>query len=257
MPFVTFTVFKLVYSGLISSEFSHGGTSIGERLIFAFLVGTQYWFAYAIFDLFLVAPLFWVRGGYRLSRGLIALIASYCLVLIVAIFNVQLPEWFQIKEAVFYLPYFAFGAFLHQDGEKVKSWVQNKEKILAIIATAITSGFLIVYLFIPEIRIHPIRFFVAISVGYLLYLFATSLPNDIKALKIISKYSLQIMFFDAFYRVVLFAVMGRIITINIGLAVLIAIPTIALGVLSCMILDRIPYIKILFGLSTQTRVFSE
>lgn len=65
IPFITFSLLKLVYSIFISSDFAHGGSSIGEWFLFSFLVGTQYWFAYAIFDLFLVAPLFWIRGGGR------------------------------------------------------------------------------------------------------------------------------------------------------------------------------------------------
>ena len=63
IPFITFSLLKLAYSIFISSEFAHGGSSLGEQLLFSLLIGTQYWFAYAIFDLFLFAPLFWIRGG--------------------------------------------------------------------------------------------------------------------------------------------------------------------------------------------------
>lgn len=82
----------------------------------------------------------------------------------------------------------------------------------------------------------------------LLCLIAAKMPPDIKILKIIAKYSLQLMLFDSFYKVVLFAVAAKVVDINIVTAVVITILDIFLGCVSCMIAERIPILCTLVGL---------
>lgn len=247
LPFFTFSILKLLYSTFISPDFSHGGNTILSQLVFAFFIGTQYWFAYAIFNQFCLAPLFWDRGGWKLSRGLIALITSYTLVVIITVLKISMLEWFQLKETINYLPYFTFGIFLVQN-KQMLSKLSNHRKLITALSSTIVLIFLYIYNGYPQIRIHPIRFFVALATIYLLYRVVEILPNNLIILSVISKYSLQIMFFDAFYRIALFSIARRMLSINVMTAVLISIPTILLGIISCLTIQKIPYVKALFGL---------
>ena len=88
----------------------------------------------------------------------------------------------------------------------------------------------------------------AIAIAYLLYELVQHWPKHLRVIDLIAKYSLQIMFFDGFFRVVLFTILGKVIHINELIAIAIAALTIFLGVISCLFIEKIPYIKKLFGL---------
>lgn len=248
IPFIVFSVLKLIYSTFISSEFSHGGTNLVDQIKFSFLIGTQYWFAYAILGIFALAPLFWIRGGYRVPRSLAALIISYVIVLLITLHGKNpLPNYFQLQEIVYYLPYFSLGCLLAQE-KKIMIWCKGHSHILTMCSTIIILGFLVIYCYYPGIRVHPIRFFVAVSVAYVLYLCVRHIKKDIRVLRIVNRYSLQIMFLDGLYRVILFAIIGRMILINEVVASLIAIPTILISVVTCVIAEKIPVVRNMIGL---------
>ena len=56
------------------------------------------------------------------------------------------------------------------------------------------------------------------------------------------------MFLDGLYRVLLFAIVGRMVQINGLLAAMISIPTIIISVVTCIIAEKIPVIRDLIGL---------
>ena len=60
VPFWFFAFLKVFFSTVIVRRFAHADT-IGGQLYDAFVIGRAYWFAYAIFLMLLIAPLFWER----------------------------------------------------------------------------------------------------------------------------------------------------------------------------------------------------
>ncbi len=246
VPFITFTILKFIYSTFISTEFAHGG-SVSEQIGNLILIGTQYWFVYAILGMYLLAPIFWNRGK-KFSKGLIAFVISYLIVLIISIWGIDLPDWFQIRRGLLYLPYFTFGCMLRQIIPDIYTLIKKHERILMLFSVVILCCYIAVYWFYPVIRFQPIRIIVAIIGLYVCYKLFDLLPRNIKILHIIAKYSLQIMFFDSFYRILLFAFIRKVISINVWIAVMISIPTIVLGIISCIVIQKIPKVKTLCGL---------
>ena len=249
IPFVFFSALKILYAVFVSAEFRHGGSTIVDQISFSFLVGTQYWFAYAIFGIFLLAPLFWDRGGATLPRALVALIVSYIVVLLITIIGYNpIPNYFQLQEIIYYLPYFAVGCLINQLNEETRAHYNNRKELICISAIMVFL-FSVVYIFIPGIRIHPVRFFIAVAIAYLIFTAIAQLKtHDNKVLLLISKYSLQIMFLDGLYRVVLFSVVDKVVGINFLISALISIPTIAFSIITCLIAEKISPIRFLFGL---------
>lgn len=93
-----------------------------------------------------------------------------------------------------------------------------------------------------------LKVILAFSLMYLFYRLAKILPKKIYILKLIGRYSLQIMFFDSFFKVILFMVVDKFISISMLWAIVIAIINVTLGCVCCIIIERIPYVKKLFGL---------
>lgn len=147
IPFVVFSVLKLVYSVLISDEFAHGGETLVQQVRYSIFIGRQYWFIYTILGMYLIAPLFWTKKDDK-SNGLIMLIISYAVVCLIAIFNIPLPEWFQIDHIINYLPYFVFGCVLRQEkGSILRVLDQKKIKTLVPVTILLIVSFLNTYIY--------------------------------------------------------------------------------------------------------------
>ena len=83
----------------------------------------------------------------------------------------------------------------------------------------------------------------------LLLALANALPENCRALAQTGKMSYQIMLLDPFYKVVLFAAAGKLFGgMPLALLPLIAAADFALGVITCMVIRKIPGVRILFGL---------
>ena len=83
----------------------------------------------------------------------------------------------------------------------------------------------------------------------LLLALANALPENCRALAQTGKMSYQIMLLDPFYKVVLFAAAGKLFGgMPLALLPLIAAADFALGVVTCMVIRKIPGVRILFGL---------
>lgn len=252
IPFVVFSILKLVYSMFISSEFSHGGASIVSRIKYSLLVGTQYWFIYAILGMYLIAPLFWTKKNGVHSNGMIALIVSYAIICVLTVYTEvlghSLPMYFQFGLAIFYVPYFAFGCFLRQNKDAWKSFYNNHYKGICIASTMIILAFLIIYTFNPRIWVFPMVFFVSVSCFNDLYFLVGKVKEGNKVLNTISKYSLQIMFLDSFYRVVIFKIFRAVGMTNPIIIFLATIITVFLCVVTCEVVEKIRFARVLFGL---------
>lgn len=93
-----------------------------------------------------------------------------------------------------------------------------------------------------------VKVMLGFSEMYLLLLIASKLPNDVTPLKVMGRYSLQIMFFDSFFKVALFGLLERFLTVNVWTALFTIPVNIILGCVVCTVIKRIPYVRKLFGL---------
>ena len=76
VPFWFFAFLKVFFSTAIVRHFAHADT-IGGQLYDAFVIGRAYWFAYAIFLMLLIAPLFWEKDEKTAPRkAIIGMIAA-------------------------------------------------------------------------------------------------------------------------------------------------------------------------------------
>jgi surface polysaccharide O-acyltransferase-like enzyme len=252
VPFLTFSTLKLLYTGLISSEFAHG-TGLAQQLKEAYLVGSLYWFPYAILLCFALAPLFWSLKDQQdppcrsrlLNAVLVGLIA---LNLVVDFPSLTALSWFQIGSTLCYGCYFLIGMFLKNNQKKLQALLM-KHPIPVYGGTVLLTAVLLWLLVVPGV---PYGFFIklplSLSSMVLLLGLVRKLPGNLPWLKAMSRYSLQIMFFDSFYKVVLLAILPRFVSGNLPL-ILISVPVnLLLCCLSCRILERIPGVRRLFGL---------
>ena len=252
IPFVVFSLLKLIYSSFVSSEFSHGGESVTSQIAYSFLIGRQYWFIYTIFIIFLFAPLLWIRSEEKQSFSVAALIISYLIASFFAVaeilWGIVLPEYFQIDHVIYYFPYFVFGYYIKQNKDFSYWLYSNHKKGTYLVSGLIIFLFMLTYTVYRQIRIHSVRFFVAVSFFNILYLSVNTIRRNSIMLNSISRYSLQIMFLDGFYRVIMFAGFKRIGFINSAMIIIITSLVLLLSVLTCIFLEKTVYIKKLIGL---------
>ena len=195
VPFWFFAFLKVFFSTVIVRHFAHADT-IGGQLYDAFVIGRAYWFAYAIFLMLSIAPLFWEKDDNTAPRkAIVGMTAAAVFSAVCSLKNYSLlPEVFQICRTVKCLPFFLSGMVL----------------LLAL---------------------------------------ANAIPESCRSLARTGKMSYQIMLFDPFYKVVLFAAAEKILGgVPLALIPLLAAADFALGVLSCVTARRIPVVKTLLGL---------
>ena len=83
----------------------------------------------------------------------------------------------------------------------------------------------------------------------LLLALANAIPENCRALAQTGRISYQIMLFDPFYKVMLFAAAGQLLGgAPLAIVPLIAVADFALGVLTCIIARKIPVVRTLLGL---------
>ena len=115
IPFITFTILKLIYSNFISAQFSHSSNFI-IQLIDAFIFGNLYWFSYSILTMYFIISLLWNIKKVK-NRKLIILILTIISIIyssITDILNISIiPNIFQINKTIQFLPYFLLGYYLN------------------------------------------------------------------------------------------------------------------------------------------------
>ena len=252
IPFVFFSVLKLLYSNVISQDFRHG-SGILSQLSDAFVYGKLYWFAYAILACYLVAPLVWKKTNGRPVAALIALGVTVVLNCAVFGFGLRLPTVLQLDQILFYLPFFFTGMILGAYPDAVRRFLQkHKGALLAVCLSVLAlAAFLRYGMHVMSLGgKFPIAFPLAFALMYPLYLLARALPGKIVFLEKIGDYSYQLMLFDSFFKAILFAAASRILSVPVTL--LITLLDVVFGVAACMISERIPGIRTLVGLSRRT-----
>lgn len=240
IPFVLFTTLKLIYSTFIAQEFAHG-TSLGQSILDAFLLGRLYWFAYAILLMYLMAPIFWKSREVNIA-------ILICLVGINIFIGHPSINIFQIGRTFANVCFFLAGILIQQYECSLALFVKKNNKIILSICW-MTLIIIVLLLKTSQLEItFFVKFILAFVQMYILYRVAKNMPPKIKVLKIIGKYSLQIMFFDSFFKVVLYSIANKFLPINgVTIVVIIAI-NITLACMSCVIISKIPIVKKLFGL---------
>lgn len=252
LPFITFSVLKLVYSLFISNEFAHG-TNLLEYIYNYTIIGNQYWFAYAMIMIFLAAPLLWKfpKHNYRFWILIVLIMAIMLSIYDLLEFNF-LSDYFQLKNAIHYFWFFIFGYMLkHVDVNKVLciDLVKNKMPIMCFTTLiAVTIYSVLYYKCGYNYQGFPVRPILGLLLGGSLYSITFLIPCDLKLFILISKYSLQIMFFDGLYRIVIFKVLRMVGAFDLTTIMLGCILNIAMTIVSCLFLEKTRYVKILFGL---------
>ena len=121
VPFWFFAFLKVFFSTVIVRHFAHADT-IGGQLYDAFVIGRAYWFAYAIFLMLLIAPLFWEKDEKTAPRkAIIGMVAAAVFSAVCSIKELSLlPAVFQISPTVKHLPFFLSGMVLRFYYPKLK-----------------------------------------------------------------------------------------------------------------------------------------
>ena len=75
-----------------------------------------------------------------------------------------------------------------------------------------------------------------------------NLPQNLTLLKLAGNYSLQIMFFDSFNKVILFALLQRFFHMDLMLILMGVALNLLITIVSCTVIKKIPCVRTLFGL---------
>jgi hypothetical protein len=163
--------------------------------------------------------------------------------------HIQITDVFQIRRISQYGGFFCVGLFLNTFSKEEIGRFYNKYKFILILMSII-----ILFAFCFKLWRNYLLFVLilsfccSISLMILLFFIISFLPSKIKILDIISKYSWQLMLLDSFYKVIIFKIVSKFFLLNYGLAFVIALLDVLLGVITCLIIEKLPYLNFLVGL---------
>ena len=211
VPFWFFAFLKVFFSTAIVRHFAHADT-IGGQLYDAFVIGRAYWFAYAIFLMLLIAPLFWEKDEKTAPRkAIIGMIAAAVFSAFCSIKELSLlTEVFQISRTVKHLPFFLSGMVLRYYYPKLKEFFDRRRIPALCLAAAITAASALCFALQLKIDAYLRLLVTSYALMALLLALANALPENCRALAQTGKMSYQIMLLDPFYKVVLFAAAGKL-----------------------------------------------
>lgn len=246
VPYYFFGLLKLLYSWLISNKFAHG-EGINQLLNYI-LIGDLYWFIYALFIMYIIAIWFW-----NIKNKKVYYVILMLLIIINSLhssgwieFNV---EYFQLHKVIQYLPYFLVGYILQYRKESLSKHIKHE---------LLTCFICLLYVCLNCMKLINLGYLGvlirAISIILVLYIVLCKINLHSKLLLIFAKYSLQIMCLDSFFKIILFSVVNKYITINIYLVVIIALVNMLCGIFVCIVCEKIPTVNRLMGLSVGNKI---
>ena len=261
IPFLFFTILKLVMNNLMGTEYVHGDT-FPKQLWEAFVCGQLYWFCYCLLIMFLIAPLLWDRKVLRWILLGAALTAN----ILLAWFEVELTDVLQLGNVLYYSPFFLLGmllsgyrfpGFRRSSGTEEDSAGRKSRGIWICSAIALAGSLGTGYLrFIADSgdRICIVDYVFGICVMYLLYLLTfltvrAGISDRIFAA--LGRYSLQIMLLDPFWRILAYEIFRHVLPDGMLLAAVITPLVLALSWVTCLIFQRIPGLSFLSGLESR------
>ncbi len=243
VPFCLFSLLKILYSIFISSHYAHGG-AILFQIADAFVFGRLYWFAYAIFGVMMLAPLFWKLSNIRL-------VAVFGISIVLSLLSKYFPACLQVNAVFSLLPCFIAGMFARRmcAPRFLDSRVGRLCKYGTLIMSCIGAILYLVYLFswatsyaIPN---KVSYFLAAVSLIVPLIWGISHLPQGIAWLAFIGRNSWAIMFFDSFFKAVLIHVFDTAYS-----TALVILFDVLLSALVCRLLMHVPGCFI-FGVTTR------
>lgn len=261
LPFAVFSLLKIFYTLIFSSRFAHSDTPAG---IFkdAFLYGRLYWFPYTLFIIFLLAPLFW----HGKEKDCLRLTLSAAVMIVFCIINEYLSLsgkensvlLLQLNNVCKYLPFFLMGIIFGHLSETDLSKVLTKHmriKLVLSSALVVFFGYLLVR-GLPagdEVRVmweqpYHIRVLTALPLIYVIYGVSKLLPEKISLLSLMGQRSLQILLFDSIFRTIIYSLLARFFEPHFWMIAAESVLSIALTLICCEIIKRIPFIRTLVGL---------
>ena len=256
IPFLFFSTLKLLYE-LMFERRLFTFDSILSSIYRFYLIGEAYWFVYCMFAIYLIAIFFWRENNRKYIFPIAVLL--FCINSILGILNVQLfPEQvvigrvvldsplFQIERIMQYLPYFLTGMWL-QDVNILMRIDKHKVSISIISAIVVICCVFIIICGASN-KNYLVKLIMAIHEMILLRFIVKTFNNNHKVLSNVGKYSFQIMLFDGFYRVLLFAIMSKFFSPTLLIALSIALIVVFLSVLSCSIAKKNRTSTLLIGI---------
>ncbi len=263
IPLYFFGTLKVLYTYLLEPGFSHTGNCWGD-IAEVFYSGVSYWYCYALFLMYMIAPVLW---GKRTNTLMSIIIFIIILNMLFDLFHIKLTDIFQINNTKYFVIFFIFGMYINQGGNKIINLLIVKRKIILPIDICIIV--MIIYFNVIESKITPLR--VMESIIFIIPILYLSIEiekrvdqvetlhmknkgrNSLylllnKALKMIATYTLQIMFLDSFFKVILFKLFINYIGMTEGTIFIISILNIMFSILCCRVFERIPYMRVFIGL---------
>ena len=250
IPFWFFSVLKLFYSMFISNEFAHAA-SLADQLYDAFILGETYWFAYAISLVYLVAPLFWFDDSRKTPPKRVIVTLVVFAVLNISYYGFHwhfLKIVFQFRNAVFYLPFFLCGILIRYYYAEIKEFVTRKNVLLGVLSGIVITAVVVLEYLQINTNLFVTKFLAAFSLSYFIIQSCRLLPENLRILKYTGECSWQIMLLDAFYKAVGFAILTKICQPSPIVAVVVAFIVLLSGLITCKIMEKIPFLNILIGL---------
>ena len=248
VPFVVFSLLKLIFSNFISAQYAHGD-SLLSHLKQAFLYGELYWFCYAAFLIFAAAPLLWKKDGNGIAPFGIAFAVICALsVTFLPMFGISIPTVFQFNNAVFYFPFFALGYCLRHSNFSLNF----KRPAVTILLCIVSLSLIILFLFLSDINIDyetffPVKFLAAISLMFLIFLCVRHLTPG-RFISTVSAFSLQIMFFDSFFKIFLLSLFSKLGLTGVWICIPVVVTNLLLCILCCRIAEKFKITRKLTGL---------
>lgn len=249
IPFLFMSCLKLLFTNIAAPAFLHAG-SLKEQLYDAFLCGNLYWFSYCLLIMFLIAPLLWNHT----VRMWILFAVTVALNLYLRWNRLEITDIFQLTNVVRMFPFFLAGMLTAQ--YRIVQLFNKKRALYAMLAVSLAAAGICGYFrFHADINnIWLIDFIMGLCLICLLYFLAVKLAGAAAKIRVIDiiltalgKYSYQIMLLDGFYRLVLYRGLERILPEGMGLIALTTVLVLALSVLTCRILRKIPGLSVLTG----------
>ena len=251
IPFLTFTVLKLLYSRFFDSGFSHQA-GFFSSLLSALLTGELYWFIYAILLMYAAAPLFWEKEGRSDKRLLwIELIVFLLLFAFCCWFTLTghtIPHILQLQNALLNFPFFLSGMMIRQNEEACLHLEKKARPFLYVFAAVCIALSVVLYRNTLQPLIYPVSTMLAYALMYLLWSGAKALPGSRSLLPSVSRYSLQIMLLDSFFKVLLFFLWMHLLSSHLIMIPLLTAMDVFFGCMVCTLCRKIPLIHTLLGL---------
>lgn len=257
LPYAVFGIFSILLH-IFAPSITNGDETPKDALIRFLVYGGDYWFLYALFIIFAIFPLLTkiLKKDWMLIAFSAALILLQCFV--------KITEVATLHHVVYYLPWFTAGYICSNHRNSIKN-ILSKNNILILVVSIIISAAVIILCKKFNAQLMVFRYLRAIFPIVGLTVLSNILVRKAQtgtSVKIIKKFfdkcsafSLQFYLFNGYFLTVLRLVICKILKITAPsiIVVSITIITIAGSIIICEILQRIPFISNLCGLTYKRR----